>query len=255
MSEIGYFKNVKTAYEHVGKGRDVILLHGWGQKMIMMSAIQEHLKDHFSVYNIDLPGHGESDDPPVPWGVEDYESFLEDFIIQNHIQDPILIGHSFGCRFAIHYAAHHHDVYKMVLTGAAGIKPKQSSSTSLKTKMYKAGKWFLQKTGNTEALEKYQSKHGSTDYRNAKGVMRPSFVKIVNDDVTPLLKDITCPVLLVWGDQDDAAPLYMGKIMEKEIPNAGLAIFEGDDHFAYWHQSDRFNRVLDVFFKGDYPNE
>ena len=39
--------------------------------------------------------------------------------------------------------------------------------------------------------------------------------------------------------------------MEKMMPDAGLAIFEGDDHWAYWHQPDRFNRVLDIFLKGD----
>lgn len=251
MTETGIFNGVKTAYRHSGEGKDVILLHGWGQKMIMMSQIEEHLKEHFSVYNIDLPGHGESDNPPVSWGVEDYEQFLKDFIDQNHIENPILIGHSFGCRFAIHYAAHY-PVYKMVLTGAAGIKPKPSKKMSFKVKLYKIGKWFLLKTGNKEALERYQDKLGSTDYKNAKGVMRSTFVKVVNDDVTPLLKDVHCPVLLVWGDKDTAAPLYMGKMMEEMMPDAGLAIFEGQDHFAYWNEYERFNRVLDAFFKGDY---
>ena len=81
--------------------------------------------------------------------------------------------------------------------------------------------------------------------------MRPTFVKVVNDDVTDILPDVKCSVLLVWGDRDDAAPLWMGQMMEKEMPDAGLAVFEGDDHWAYWHQADRFNRVLDVFLKGD----
>ena len=39
--------------------------------------------------------------------------------------------------------------------------------------------------------------------------------------------------------------------MEEEMPDAGLAVFEGDDHFAYWNQADRFNRVLDIFLKDD----
>ena len=36
------------------------------------------------------------------------------------------------------------------------------------------------------------------------------------------------------------------------MKNAGLAIFEGDDHFAYFNQSARFNRCLDVFLKEDW---
>ena len=44
----------------------------------------------------------------------------------------------------------------------------------------------------------------------------------------------------------------MEKMMEKMMPNAGLAIFEGQDHFAYWNEYERFNRVLDAFLEGDY---
>ena len=102
-----------------------------------------------------------------------------------------------------------------------------------------------------DLLEKLRNRSGSADYRQAKGVMRLTLVKVVNDDVHPILKEVLCPVLLVWGEKDEAVPLEMARIMEAEMPNAGLAIFEGDDHFAYWHQAERFNRVLDVFLKED----
>lgn len=241
---------VKTAYRHTGSGRDVILLHGWGQNMYMMSAIETHLSPHFSVWNLDFPGFGESDEPPVPWGMEEYTGFLSEFIRQNGIEEPILIGHSFGCRAAIHYAAEN-PVHKMCLTGAAGIKPKQSGSQKLRVRAYKAAKWALKAAHQEEALRKLQDRSGSQDYRNAHGVMRDTFVKVVNDDVSPVLSEVKCPVLLVWGSLDTAAPLWMGQQMEKEMPDAGLAVFEGDDHFAYWNQADRFNRVLDIFLKED----
>ena len=122
----------------------------------------------------------------------------------------------------------------------------------MKTSLYKAGKWFLKITGQTKKLEELQNRSGSEDYRNAKGVMRPTFVKVVNDDVSPILNKVVCPVLLVWGEYDTAVPLEMGRQMEREMPEAGLAIFEGDDHFAYWHQPERFNRVLDIFLKEDH---
>ena len=251
MIEFKEYKQVKTAYRHTGSGQDVILLHGWGQNIQMMEMIENHLNHDFSVYTLDFPGHGQSDEPNEPWGVVEYAEFLEAFIKENGIKNPILIGHSFGCRVAIRYAAIHHDVKKMVLTGAAGIKPKKTASMKLKTKAYKTGKWFLKATGQMKKLEELQKNAGSVDYRNAKGVMKPTFVKVVNDDVTPILKDVICPVLLVWGEFDQAVPLSDARLMEELMPDAGLAIFEGDDHFAYWHQPDRFNAVLDVFLKDD----
>lgn len=243
---------VKTVYNVEGNGNDMVLLHGWGQNKEMMGQILEHFKDRFRVFALDFPGFGESDNPPEAWGVPDYEAFLADFIHDNNIEKPILIGHSFGCRVAIRYAADHPDgVRKMCLTGAAGIRPKQSLKAKMRTRVYKAGKTFLKLTGQTKKLEELQKNSGSEDYRNAQGIMRPTFVKVVNDDVSPILKDVKCSVLLVWGDRDDAAPLWMGQQMEKEMPDAGLAVFEGDDHWAYWHQAARFNTVLDIFLKGD----
>lgn len=238
--------DVKCAYTKEGSGQDVILLHGWGQNIEMMSKISEHLKNRFCVYTIDFPGHGQSDLPSSAWGVIEYEEFLEDFVRKMEITNPILIGHSFGCRVAIRYASKN-EVSKMVLTGAAGIKPKRTTKMKAKTAVYKTGKWFLKATGQKKKLEELQNNSGSSDYRNAKGIMRPTFVKVVNDDITDLLPTIQCPVLLVWGEYDQAVPLSDGKMMEKLIPNAGLAVFENDDHFAYWNESDRFNRVLDAF--------
>ena len=252
MTEYKEIHGIKTAFNQEGSGKDMILLHGWGQNKEMMGLIYDHFKDRFHVWSLDFPGFGESDDPSEPWGVADYEAFLADFIAVNGITRPILIGHSFGCRVAIRYAADHpENVSKMCLTGAAGIRPKHDMQWQVRTKAYKAGKWVLKHTGQTKKLEEMQKNAGSEDYRNAKGVMKGTFVKVVNDDVTPVLKDVKCSVLLVWGNLDTAAPLWMGQMMEKEMPDAGLAIFEGDDHWAYWHQPDRFNTVLDIFLKGD----
>lgn len=252
MSKFIDINNQKISYEESGSGKDIILMHGWGQNKEMMAYIFNYLKDSFHVISLDFPGFGESEEPKEVWGMDEYEEVFKNFLKALNIEKPILIAHSFGCRVAIRYAAHNPaNVYKMCLTGAAGIKPKRGLDYQIRTKAYKAGKWFLKVTHQDAKLEELQNKSGSEDYRNATGVMRGTFVKVVNDDVTPLLKDVKCSVLLVWGENDDAVPLWMGKMMEEEMPDAGLAIFEGDDHFAYFHQADRFNRVLDAFIGDD----
>ena len=252
MTNYTEIDGIRTAYIEAGHGNDVVLMHGWGQNKEMMIHIFDHLKDRFHVISIDFPGFGESDDPDEAWGVIEYETYFAKFCDKLGLHNMILIGHSFGCRVAIRYAADYsQNVKKMCLTGAAGIRPKHGLDWQIRTKTYKAGKWLLKVTGQNEKLEELQKNAGSEDYRNAKGIMKPTFVKVVNDDVSPVLSSVVCPVLLVWGDQDTAAPLWMGQQMEKEMKDAGLAIFEGDDHWAYWHQPDRFNAVLDVFLKGD----
>lgn len=241
-------QDLNVYYEKSGrKGKKVVLLHGWGQNTKMMSFIADALSKHFIVYNIDFPGFGESQEPSVAWGCEDYTEFLHEFCVKNKIDNPIFIAHSFGCRIALRYA-YKYGAYKMVLTGAAGIRDTRTLSWYLKTYSYKLAKKILPK----ESIAKYQNKVGSEDYKNSSGIMRQTFVKVVNDDVKPILKDINCETLLVFGELDEATPLSKGKLMEKLMPNATLVVFENDDHYAYFKQAIRFNNVLDAFLRSDY---
>ena len=251
MSQI-VIDDIDLHYETYGdKGRPVILLHGWGQNTEMMAFIGEFLKSHFIVYNLDMPGFGQTAEPPEAWGSEEYALFLRHFCEELKIEDPIIIAHSFGCRIALQYALRY-PVHKMVLTGAAGVRDKRGIDYYAKVYSYKLGKKVL----SIGPLQKYRDEltknAGSEDYRNSSGVMRSTFVKIVNEDLAPILKDINTETLLVFGENDEATPLEKGKLMEKLMPNAGLAVFENDDHYAYFHQPQRFCMVLDAFLRSDY---
>lgn len=243
-------KDLNVYYEKSGKqGKDVILLHGWGQNTEMMDYIAQFLKEHFVVYNLDLPGFGKSDEPKSAYSIDDYVELLKEFVDLNKIDNPILIGHSFGCRIALLYA-YKYPVRKMALTGAAGIVAPHDLNWYLKVYSYKAAKLLLKPFKGLS--EKLKANAGSSDYKNATEVMKATLVKAVNFDISPYLKDIKPETLLVFGRNDEATPVWMGEKMEKELQNGTLVIFENDDHYAYFHQGDRFNRVLDAFLRSDY---
>lgn len=243
--------NVNVYFEKTGdKERSVILLHGWGQNTIMMKPIADHLSEYFTVYNIDFPGFGKSARPQTVWGVEEYSDMLAKFIEEHQLIDPIIIGHSFGVRVAIYYAKDH-NVSKMVFTGGAGIRPKRGITYYSRLYSYKLGKKVLSIPGLNKFKDKFSKNAGSEDYRALDGLMKASFSKIVNLDLSEYLKDIKSEVLLVWGSDDDATPLWMAKQMERDIENSGLAIFENDGHYAYFNQMPRFLSVIDIFLEGD----
>jgi len=140
----------------------------------------------------------------------------------------------------------------MALTGAAGVRDKRGIDYYARVYAYKAGKKIL----SLKPFEKYRDaltkNAGSEDYRNSSGVMRSTFVKVVNEDLTPVLKDVRAETLLVFGENDEATPVEKGRLMEKLMPDAALVIFENDDHYAYFHQAQRFCMVLDAFLRRDY---
>ena len=244
--------DIDLHYEEYGQqGRNVLLLHGWGQNTEMMAFIGEFLKSHFIVYNLDLPGFGKSGEPPFAWGSEEYCEFVKHFADAKGVEEPIIIGHSFGCRIALQYAFRY-PVRRMVLTGAAGVRDKRGLDYYAKVYSYKLGKKVLSLKPFQKYREQLTKNAGSEDYRNSSGVMRQTFVKIVNEDLTPLLSQITTETLLVFGENDEATPVEKGKLMEEKMKDAALVIFENDDHFAYFHQANRFCMVLDAFLRRDY---
>jgi pimeloyl-ACP methyl ester carboxylesterase len=79
--------------------------------------------------------------------------------------------------------------------------------------------------------------------------MKKTFVKVINLDLTDMYERFQSSTLLIWGDADTETPLWMGKEMEKRIPDAGLMILEGGKHFAYLEQLQRFNTIVRQFLK------
>ncbi|KAF0224617.1 MAG: alpha/beta hydrolase fold protein [Erysipelotrichaceae bacterium] len=253
MSQI-QINGVNINYTQQGKGRDVVCLHGWGQNIKMFQATQDFLKPSFKVTVLDFPGFGDSSLPPVAWGVEEYTLNFKIFCDRLDIHDPILIAHSFGARVAIQYAAQY-KVHKLILTGAAGLKPRRGPDYYVKLAFYKTAKQVFKLKPLAPFRDKLATFFGSSDYKNTEGVLRQSFVKIVNEDLRRCLPFIKVPTLLVWGELDDATPLWMGKVMAKEMKDAGLVVFEKEGHFAYHNQSVRFHKIIDVFLEKDKTHE
>ena len=88
---------------------------------------------------------------------------------------------------------------------------------------------------------------GSPDYQKASPIMKQVLVRVVNEDLSPDLSAIRCPVLLIWGSEDRETPLWMGRKMEKEIHGARMIVYRDEDHFAYYHQGFRFMRDVCAF--------
>lgn len=245
-------KGCKCYYEDSGQGKKtMVLLHGWGQNTEMMKAIALYFAKHFRVINLDFPGFGQSENPPSAFSVQDYADFLAELLQQLGVKKPILVAHSFGCRVALHYSRDY-PVEKMVLTGAAGVRDKRDWHWYWRTYSYKLAKRILRWKPLLPLYHRWQKKVGSSDYQQAQGVMRETFVKVVNDDVSSFLPAIDVETLLVFGELDTATPVAKGEYMAKQMPRATLIIFAGDDHYAYFHQALRFNRVLEAFLQDDY---
>lgn len=241
---------IKLNYERMGSGRPVLLLHGWGASIQAMRPIADCLTAAGrECVCLDFPGFGASPAPETPWGVPEYAKLTRAFIGQQRLLGCDVVCHSFGGRVTLMLAAAEPGLFgKLVLVDAAGVRPKRSLKYYLKVYAYKLGKrlarikWLDRLLG----LSQRQQNAGSADYRALSGVMRDTFVKVVNQDLTPLLGDIKNETLLIWGERDTETPLYMAKIMERRMKNAGLAVIPGAGHFSYVDDYPRFCAIVKI---------
>jgi len=242
-------------YIDEGKGRHVLLLHGWGGSIQTMMPIFNILKEKFRVVALDLPGFGNSDIPKEPWNSYDYAECINKFIEKLNLNEIILFGHSHGGRISIVLASKYNFVKKLILIDSAGIIPKRKAKYYIKVywfKMLKKIYLTFPLKNKQEKLDKFYKKFGSRDYRDAEGVMRQTMVKVINDNLIRLLSDIKAPTLLIWGENDEDTPLYMGEMMEKEIPDSGLVILKGAGHYSYIDNYEQFRAIINVFLKEDF---
>lgn len=252
------YQGLRVRYIEQGQGPLVVLFHGWGANKELFQPLINTLAVQYRVAAPDTPGFGQSQEPEQPWSLADYCEFCRAFIEQ--VSEPedtevILMGHSHGGRTLIRMVGsgmlHRKVVRKLVLIDSAGIVHEKTPQQLRRIRRYKRGKKFLSlppvKALFPHALERFQSKSGSADYRAASPVMRQSMVKVVNEDVREYLPRIEAETLLVWGDQDQDTPLSDGQLMEQLIPGSGLAVLAGAGHFSFLDRQYQFLAVMRSF--------
>lgn len=247
-------EGLKIPYFTAGAGYPVLFLHGWGTDSSSFALVQKHLAEDFATYSLDLPGFGQAPDPPEAWTVYAYADFVKKFILKLGLERPLIFGHSFGGRLGIILGSMNIP-YKMVLVDSAGIRPSRSFKYYLKVYSYKLAKKVLSLPGlgkiKQRVLGHWEKKVGSADYQQVSGVMRSTFVQVVNEDLRYLMPKITAPTLLIWGDRDLDTPLEYGKIMEGLIPGSGLAVIKGAGHYSFLDNPGQFLLIVDSFLAED----
>ena len=249
-----HINGVNLNYKVSGEGANVLLLHGWGGSLNVFDKVHEALESNFKTYAIDLPGFGKSDPPTEVWGVEKYTQCIEKFIQELNIDNPILVGHSFGGRISILLSSRN-SVNKVILVNSAGVKPRREFSYYVKVYSYK----FLKQINKIplinalveDIFDATQINLGSKDYQAAKGIMKNVLVKVVNEDLKHVMPKIKSPTLLIWGENDTATPVGDAEIMEKLIPDAGLVVFKGAGHHSFLDKFRDFNLVVNSFLEED----
>lgn len=242
------YKDISMYYETLGNhSKSLLILPGWGDTRNTFTNLSAFLSNYFTVYIIDYPGFGNSTFPNRDLTIFDYSDLIYEFIKELNLDDPILIGHSFGGRIITVLTGYYQYKFSnIILMDSAGIKPKTTIKKLLHKLSYKIAKKIgklLPKKYQKKYYKNLFNKYASTDYQALSINMRKTFQNVINTDLKNYLKYINSKVLIIWGNNDYDTPIKDAKIINNKIKNSELIIIDNVGHFPYLERANLINAI------------
>lgn len=229
-----------TQYERVGKGKTVIVLHGWGDSSKGWQAFQEVLSKDYDVVVIDLPGFGGTQTPAVSWGLDDYAAFIQDFMKKIRVKPYAIIAHSNGGAIAVRGIAKSLlSPERLILLDSAGIRNLYKGRKKILRVITKTGKLMtlpLPKTVKKRLRRKVYKTVGSDMLVVER--LQETFKRVVTDDIQTDAATLDIPTLLVYGEDDLATPVQYGRILHNLISHSTFEIVPEAGHFVHLDKPD-----------------
>lgn len=248
----------------------LLLVHGVGPDASQIWApLVDELSRTYHVVAMDLPGFGRSSQMNELYSPANYARFL-DRLVARTIPGPYLaVGHSLGGALALYYAAHcTRPPQRLVLIDAAGILHRVALTRSLvelgvpetlpalaRTPIDAINQW----TG--AAMDWLQDRPVEFEQVLEIPLLRKTLLggvpsriaalALVETNFTEVLRRVTVPTHLIWGEGDTVAPLRTARVLERRLADASLEIVPGGGHVPMRTQPDAFRAALTRALTGE----
>jgi pimeloyl-ACP methyl ester carboxylesterase len=234
-----------------GAGEPVVLIHGFPSSGHLWTGVVPLLPDGHRVVVIDLLGFGRSD-PPGTRGVDvrAHGERLVNVLDQLGINFACVVGHDVGGGIAQSLAVRHpHRVSRLCLVNSVAFDAWPAREVKLARAMLPLTRhlppsWILsvvradllrgyQDTDRGEhAIELYLRPFAGPAGRDALVTHLMALDCTETQSIASRLKDIMCPVAVVWGDRDPFLAVALGRRLAAAIPRSTFETIHGAGHFA-----------------------
>lgn len=257
-------KDFRLHYVLEGSGPPLILLHGGGTWLYCFHKNIPALSKHFSVYAMDIPGHGYTRalNSEVTYNFDTVCEAIRQFMDVMKINKAYIAGHSWGGGWAIYFAGKHPGrVLKLVLMDASGINRHERLAWELlkypvigeilsyffSRQSVKRGlilSFYNPSLVTDELIDMIYAPLQNRDNRHAQ----LSYSRNIDWEKTKAaLPAIQIPTLIIWGKQDRYIPVKFGKRMKQLMPDARLEIIDNCGHSSHNECPDNVNRLITEF--------
>jgi len=259
--------NVNIYYEVHGEGEPVVLLNGIFMNTKSWFYQYTVLSRKYKVILHDLRGQWNSEKPKNEdaYSIEIHADDLKELLDKLRITNIHLVGTSYGGEIALQFAIKYPEYVKdlIVITAASEIHLDLKLSAlrwmeGAKTKdPYKFilswindvySEEFLNKVG-WQFIEKLKATYSSGFDFDAAVLLLKSFLRLEEKPLTPLLKKINVPTLIIAAEKDRIKPPKYSRIIAENISNSELVIVNNAGHAVVLEKPGVVNSLIIGFFE------
>jgi len=248
-------------YEVYGRGRPVILLHGWLGSWGLWQETMAYLGRYYRTYALDFWGFGESGKKRETYAVQDFVSLVNQFMEQLGIAEAPLVGHSMGGTVSLGVAIQFPErVRQVVVIGS----PIVGSSLSFLLKWFGRrpiayvvyhNLWAFKLSFRLLApLYSRDPRWPDMMDRDISSTTLESFLISIatlrNTDLRPDLDKIKVPVMGMYGNRDIVVSPQEWKPLLAGVPHARIERFSRSGHFIMLDDPAMFMDTLRDFLDG-----
>ena len=257
--EITELAGTKVELVRGGAGKPLLILHdesghpGWLR-------YHEELSRSFTVYAISCPGFGASEHLDWIASVRDLATWYLEALDDLALEMPSLMGFSLGGWLAAEIATMSPERFsKLVLVGAAGIKPPTGEIYDM---FLVTAKDYLtvgvSDPSSTDEFELICPSEPSQEQLEAWEDAREMACRLTwkpymhypnLPHLLPRVKRL--PTLIVWGRDDAVVPLSAGEVYHQSIGGSRLAVLDDCGHRPEIEQTDEFVKLTREFLSAD----
>ena len=243
-------------YEAVGRGRPIILLHGWLESWEHWLGTMESLSRRYKTYALDFWGFGESGKQSGSFSVQDYVEMVDQFMERLGIERAPIVGHSMGGTVSLKVALDHHErVEKIAVVGSPimgdglALFLRLAAQRSLAELAYRVpgaiplGVRIFSPLLARDWKAWYQMFEQDLSQTTMES-FHYSIASLRKTDLRPRLRELRIPVMGVYGVLDRIVDPAQGDVLRQSLPAAEVHMFEHSGHFPMADEPERFYQVL-----------
>jgi pimeloyl-ACP methyl ester carboxylesterase len=261
--------NVRLHITDAGKGRPIVLIHGWPLSDEMYEyQYNDLINKNFRVIGITLRGFGKSD---KPYGTYDYDVHASDIkkvLEKLKIEDAVLVGFSMGGAIVIRFVANYDGAHVSKLVLAAAAAPiwtqREDFQYNLPTSAvdelielnYKDRPKLLADFAKIFSATETSLNEGIGSWLNGICLSASSYataqclIALRDTDLRSDLKKIKIPTVIMHGKKDKICSFDLAEQMEAGISNSHIVAFENSGHSMFLEETKKFNTEL-IKFAGE----